>query len=94
MHCAKAKESMNRLIKILITVRQILKNLNNGATEDGNPMELSETDRNESIQLWTDRQRRVQHSIVNCALQQEVNSKILRLIKSEILNSFKLIKEN
>lgn len=70
MHCNKPRESMIKLNKILAVCKQILENLNDGLSEDGNPMELN--DRVESVELWLGRLQRVQHSIVNCALMQEV----------------------
>lgn len=68
MHCSKPKESLARLFGMLAIVRQILKNLKQGSCEDGNPMELSESDRSDSLRLWNGREVRVLHSIVNCAL--------------------------
>lgn len=68
MHCGKPKESLTKLFGVLATVRKILKNLKQGLCEDGNPMELSELDRSDSIRLWNGREARVMHSIVNCAL--------------------------
>ncbi|CAH1107199.1 unnamed protein product [Psylliodes chrysocephalus] len=68
MHCSKAKESIMRLFNILATIRKILENLKRGQCEDGNPMELTENDRSDSMRLWTGREVRVIHSIINCAL--------------------------
>ncbi|KAG5894701.1 hypothetical protein JTB14_034749 [Gonioctena quinquepunctata] len=68
MHCGKPKESITRLFSMLAIVRQILKNLKKGLCEDGNPMELSETDKNYSSRLWNGRETRVMHSIINCGL--------------------------
>lgn len=68
MYCGKPKESLTRLFAVLTIVQQIIKNLNNGLCEDGNPMEINDTDRNYSLRLWSGREVRVLHSIVNCAL--------------------------
>lgn len=68
MHCGKAKESLSKLFGVLAVVRQILKNLKQGFCEDGNPMEISESDRSDSLRLWNGREVRVMHSVVNCAL--------------------------
>lgn len=46
----------------------MLTNLKNGLCEDGNPTEISESDRSDSIRLWFGREGRIIHSIVNCAL--------------------------
>ncbi|XP_072376597.1 trafficking protein particle complex subunit 12 [Diabrotica undecimpunctata] len=67
-HCGKPKESITRLFNLLATIRQILSNLKHGQCEDGNPMELSETDRSDSLRLWMGREVRVMHSIINSAL--------------------------
>ncbi|XP_074037480.1 trafficking protein particle complex subunit 12 isoform X2 [Leptinotarsa decemlineata] len=68
MHCGKPKESITKLFSMLATVRQILKNLKNGLCEDGNPMELSDSDRSDSLRLWSGRETRIMHSIINCGL--------------------------
>lgn len=68
MHCGKPKESLTKLFSILATVKQMIRNLKDGVCEDGNPMEISDSDRSDSIRLWTGRETRIMHSIVNCAL--------------------------
>lgn len=68
MHCGKPKESLTKLFGVVGIVRQILKNLKQGLCEDGNPMKINDSDRNDSLRLWTGREVRVMHSIVNCAL--------------------------
>lgn len=68
MYCDKPKESLTKLFSVLATVRQILKNLKRGLCEDGNPMEIIGSDRDDSLRLWHGREVRVMHSIVNCAL--------------------------
>ncbi|PSN47289.1 hypothetical protein C0J52_15703 [Blattella germanica] len=50
---------------------QILRNLDNGLCEDGSPAELSASDRAESKKLWSSREARVLHAIVNSALYQK-----------------------
>lgn len=47
---------------------QILTNLKQDLCEDGNPMEITPSDRADSVRLWSGREARVIHSIVNCAL--------------------------
>ncbi|XP_056631010.1 trafficking protein particle complex subunit 12 [Diorhabda sublineata] len=68
MHCGKAKESITRLFKVLATVRQIISNLKRGHCEDGNPMELTDSDKRDSLRLWNGREVRVMHSIINSSL--------------------------
>ncbi|XP_018335736.1 trafficking protein particle complex subunit 12 [Agrilus planipennis] len=68
MHCGKPKESLTKLFNILSTVRKMLLNLKNGLCEDGSPTEIKSSDRNDSIRLWTGRETRILHSIVNCSL--------------------------
>lgn len=68
MHCGKPKDSLTKLFSVLATIRQMLENLKKGLCEDGNPMEIGETDRNDSLRLWNGREARVMHSIINCAL--------------------------
>ena len=61
------------MFKCFILTFQILHNLENGLCEDGSPAELSVADRNESKKLWRNREARVLHSIVNCAIYQKVS---------------------
>lgn len=68
MHCNKPRDSLTKLFNILEIIQQILKNLKEGLSENGNPIEISESDRNDSLRLWNGREIRVMHSIVNCAL--------------------------
>lgn len=68
MHCGKPKESLTKLFNLLATVRQMLNNLKQGTCEDGNPAEISKVDRSDSIRLWSGREARIMHSIINCAL--------------------------
>lgn len=46
----------------------MVSNLKQNLSENGNPTELSQSDRTDSITLWTGREVRVMHSIINCAL--------------------------
>lgn len=46
----------------------MLNNLKQGLCEDGNPMEIAASDRADSSRLWSGREARVMHSIINCAL--------------------------
>lgn len=71
MHCGKPKESMTKLFTLLASVRQIITNLKQSLCEDGSPTEISPSDRMDSLKLWSGREARVEHSIVNCALAQK-----------------------
>lgn len=68
MHCGKPKESLTKLFSILATIRKMLSNLKQGLCEDGNPMEIGDSDRTDSLRLWTGREARVMHSIINCSI--------------------------
>ncbi|XP_050312363.1 trafficking protein particle complex subunit 12-like isoform X2 [Anthonomus grandis grandis] len=68
MHSGKSTESLTKLFSVLATVRKMISNLKEGLCEDGNPMEISEGDRKDSIKLWSGREARVMHSIINCAI--------------------------
>ncbi|CAB0017246.1 unnamed protein product [Nesidiocoris tenuis] len=60
--------ALTRLYSILAVVQQIVTNLENGKTEDGSLIELGQKERHLAIKLWSSREARVQHSIVNVAL--------------------------
>lgn len=68
MHYQKPDEALSKLFGVFAVIKQILKNLGNGLCEDGNPAELRETDVEDSIRLWTGRETRTMHSIINCCL--------------------------
>ncbi|XP_008560384.1 trafficking protein particle complex subunit 12 [Microplitis demolitor] len=63
-----SKEAIDNLYKLLATIDQILKNLNDGLAEEGGHAKFSDNERNDSIRLWTGRKSRVLISIVNCSL--------------------------
>ncbi|CAG9792889.1 unnamed protein product [Diatraea saccharalis] len=67
-HAGKPEEAMDRLLALRHVIQQMLSNLRSGKTEDGTETLASEQDKIESIRLWTGRETRVQHSIVNCAI--------------------------
>lgn len=46
----------------------MISNLKSGLCEDGNPTEISQPDRSDSIRVWSGRESRIIHSIINCAL--------------------------
>lgn len=53
---------------ILHSVSIYLLFINTGLCEDGNPMEIGESDRADSLKLWSGREARVTHSVINCAI--------------------------
>ncbi|XP_052759258.1 trafficking protein particle complex subunit 12 isoform X2 [Galleria mellonella] len=67
-HVGKSEEAVDRLYSMLDVIQQMLSNLRAGKTEDGTATLSSDQDRNESIRLWTGRETRVLHSIVNCSI--------------------------
>ncbi|XP_059047358.1 trafficking protein particle complex subunit 12-like [Achroia grisella] len=67
-HTGKPEVSVDRLYAMLDIVQQMLSNLRNGKTEDGTAFISSDQDRNESLRLWTGRETRILHSIVNCCI--------------------------
>ncbi|XP_063629316.1 trafficking protein particle complex subunit 12 [Cydia splendana] len=67
-HAGQPEKALPSLYAVLAVVQQMLVNLNAGKTEDGTAILTSEQDRAESIRLWSGRETRVQHSIVNCAI--------------------------
>ncbi|XP_026333735.1 trafficking protein particle complex subunit 12 [Hyposmocoma kahamanoa] len=66
-HVGKPEEAIDRLYAMLDIVQQMLENLRQGKTEDGTAT-ITEQDKIESLRLWTGRETRVLHSIVNCAI--------------------------
>ncbi|ERL92356.1 trafficking protein particle complex subunit 12 [Dendroctonus ponderosae] len=68
MHCGKPKESLTKLFSILGVIKKMIHNLKQGLCEDGNPMEIGESDRADSLKLWSGREARVMHSVINCAI--------------------------
>ncbi|KAJ0171318.1 hypothetical protein K1T71_012868 [Dendrolimus kikuchii] len=67
-HLGKPDEAMNKLYAMLDIIQRMLANLRMGKTEDGEGTLSSEQDKSESIRLWSGRETRVLHSIVNCAI--------------------------
>ncbi|CAH0403184.1 unnamed protein product [Chilo suppressalis] len=67
-HAGKPDEAVDRLLALRQVIQQMLLNLRDSKTEDGTKALVSEQDKAESIRLWTGRETRVQHSIVNCAI--------------------------
>lgn len=80
--------SLNLVFLLQLPIElQILKNLNDDLSEDGSHIELTANDRQESLKLWSSRETRVLHSIINLALQQKVRNLILLLDFKKIVIS-------
>lgn len=86
-HNGKHREALTRLHTILATVRKILKNLESGLSEDGSPAELSPADAAESKRLWSNREIRTLHSIVNCAISSKNYSLAIEVLEQVLLKS-------
>ncbi|CAH1737696.1 unnamed protein product [Aphis gossypii] len=74
----------NKLFEILVGVKKIISNLDNGLTEDGRNVELTIQDRNTSKLLWYSREAKVIHSIINCAVNQKDFKLAIKLLKDLI----------
>ena len=57
---------------IVFSFFQIIKNLNNGLSEDGTNLEMANNMRDDSLKLWRTRMHRVMYSITNCAVSMKV----------------------
>ncbi|KAL1459482.1 hypothetical protein WDU94_011460 [Cyamophila willieti] len=60
--------TLDRLFSLLGVIKKIIANLEANLSEDGSMIELSEQDRIDSLALWIERETRVKHSIINCAI--------------------------
>ncbi|XP_023952755.1 trafficking protein particle complex subunit 12 [Bicyclus anynana] len=84
-HVGKPEDAMDRLYAMLHVIQQMISNLNDGKTEDGSGT-ITSDDRIESLRLWTGRQTRVLHSVVNCAIalkDYRLATKILTTLRDE-----------
>lgn len=89
-HTGKPREALNRLHSVLATVRKILKNLESGLSEDGSPAELNAADSTESKRLWSNREIRTLHSIVNCSVSCKNYSLALEVLEQVLQKSNEL----
>ncbi|XP_028906054.1 trafficking protein particle complex subunit 12 [Ornithorhynchus anatinus] len=62
------QESLDRLHRMKTICNQILSNLERGFTEDGSLSNLTQENRQASVQLWRSRLARVMYSVANCLL--------------------------
>ncbi|XP_038628497.1 trafficking protein particle complex subunit 12 isoform X2 [Tachyglossus aculeatus] len=62
------QESLDRLHRMKTICSQILNNLEQGFTEDGSLNNLTQENRQASVQLWRSRLARVMYSVANCLL--------------------------
>lgn len=64
----KPQETLDRLYRMKSVCQKILSNLQEGLAEDGSMINLTQENRQASIQLWTSRLSRVMYSMANCLL--------------------------
>ncbi|NXO00660.1 TPC12 protein, partial [Rhinopomastus cyanomelas] len=62
------QESLNRLHSMKIICTKILENLEQGLAEDGSMTNITQENRQASVQLWRSRLGRVMYSMANCLL--------------------------
>lgn len=86
-HLGKHTQALDRLNALLRTCNEIIKNLNNGLSEDGSNLEMTNNMRDDSLKLWRTRKHRVMYSITNCAVSLKdfrlAGSLIERLIQED-----------
>ncbi|KAG0710719.1 Trafficking protein particle complex subunit 12 [Chionoecetes opilio] len=86
-HLGKHTQALDRLNALLRTCNLIIKNLNNGLSEDGSNLEMTNNMRDDSLKLWRTRRHRVMYSITNCAVSLKdfrlAGSLIERLIQDD-----------
>ncbi|XP_060820564.1 trafficking protein particle complex subunit 12 [Bombus pascuorum] len=68
MYCAKPKEALDNLYKILAIVNQIIINFSNGFNGDGSRVKINPAEQEDAIRLWKGRRSRTFISIINCAV--------------------------
>jgi trafficking protein particle complex subunit 12 len=64
----KINEAQEKLCQLLVVVRRIIQQVDQFITANG-----SVTDKENALRLWSDRELRVIHSLVNCALLKKVS---------------------
>lgn len=64
----KPQETLDRLYRMKSVCQKILSNLQEGLAEDGSMINLTQENRQASIQLWRSRLCRVMYSMANCLL--------------------------
>ncbi|KAG7465739.1 hypothetical protein MATL_G00156790 [Megalops atlanticus] len=67
-YLGKPQESLDRLHSMKIVCQMILDNLDQGLAEDGSMINITQENRQASIQLWRSRLCRVMYSMANCLL--------------------------
>lgn len=67
-HCGKGKQAIDNLYVIISTIKKIIKNLEQGLSEDGGIAKFDSDEIEDSLKLWKGRRTRTLISIVNCAL--------------------------
>eukprot|EP00795_Rhopilema_esculentum_P007846 gene7846-13724_t len=67
-HNGRPQESLDRIYRLLASVRKILKNLKNGLSEEDEKIDLAEDILRDTIELWRRREIRVLYSLGNCLI--------------------------
>ncbi|XP_036397870.1 trafficking protein particle complex subunit 12 [Megalops cyprinoides] len=67
-YVGKPQESLDRLHSMKIVCQMILDNLEQGLAEDGSMINITQENRQASVQLWRSRLCRVMYSMANCLL--------------------------
>lgn len=68
MYCGKGKHALDNLYALLSIIKKIIRNLNNGLSEEGGVAKFNGEEKIDAIHLWKARKSRTMISIVNCAL--------------------------
>lgn len=64
-HLGRSSETLDRLYYLLAITEKILKNLDEGLSEDGSAVTISNESRKVSKELWQERDKRVLYSVAN-----------------------------
>ncbi|XP_030838931.1 trafficking protein particle complex subunit 12 [Strongylocentrotus purpuratus] len=85
MYVGKHQLCLDRLSAILSVCHKIVKNLQDGKSEYGQSVELSEENRKASLDLWESRQIRVLHSVGNCLVSMKEYMQAVNVFKSLVV---------
>ncbi|KAK6307087.1 hypothetical protein J4Q44_G00222350 [Coregonus suidteri] len=70
-YLGKPQESLERLHSMRTVCQTIVDNLEQGLSEDSSMINLTQKNRQESLQLWRSRLSRVMYSMANCLLMKD-----------------------
>jgi len=83
-HNGRPQETLDRLYRLLSTIRSVLKNLLQGLSEFGETIDLKEDVKFGAIQLWQAREIRILYGIGNCLLSIKEYALAMKIL-SEII---------